>query len=60
MPDIVDDEAAINVFDELKKLNIKRTWISYTLPFLLFISIGYVLSLFIGDIALFILTQTIL
>ena len=57
MPDIIDDEAAVSVFDELRSQGVERTWVSYTLPFLVFISVGYVLSIVFGDIALFLITQ---
>jgi preflagellin peptidase FlaK len=59
MPDIMDDDAAFEVFDELKKQGVTRTWVSYTLPFLLFITIGYVLSLLVGDIILYVITRAI-
>ena len=59
MPDIMDDDAAFEVFDELKKQGVTRTWVSYTLPFLLFITIGYVLSLIVGYIMLYVITRAI-
>ena len=57
MPDIQDDESAWEVFNQLKALGVKKTWVSYTLPFLIFITIGYVLSLFVGDLALYFITS---
>ena len=57
MPDIQDDESAWEVFKQLQSSGIKKTWVSYTLPYLIFITIGYVLSLFVGDLALYIITS---
>lgn len=57
MPDIQDDESAWAIFDQLKSLGVKKTWVSYTLPYLIFITIGYALSLFVGDIALYFITR---
>lgn len=57
MPDIQDDEAAWDIFNQLKSSGIKKTWVSYTLPYLIFITIGYILSLFLGDIALYFITR---
>jgi preflagellin peptidase FlaK len=52
MPDIQDDNLAKSVFDKLKTLCLEEVWVSNTLPFLIFITIGYLLSLTLGDIAL--------
>jgi hypothetical protein len=52
MPDIQDDNLANSVFDKLKALGLEKVWVSNTLPFLIFITIGYILSLSLGDIAL--------
>ena len=57
MPDIQDDDAAWAIFDQLKSMGVEKTWVSYTLPFLIFITIGYIISLLIGDIALYTLTR---
>ena len=59
MPNINDDGAAVSAFNELRNQGVTRTWVSYTLPFLLFISVGYVLSIIFGDIALYVITQLI-
>ncbi len=53
MPDIQDDDAAIEVFRRLRETGVEEVWVSNTLPFLVFISIGYVITLALGDIALF-------
>jgi hypothetical protein len=55
MPDIQDDEAAIETFRKIKEVGIEEVWVSNTLPFLVFISIGYIISIFVGDLSLSIL-----
>jgi preflagellin peptidase FlaK len=60
MPDIQDDDAAVEVFRRLREAGVKEVWISNTLPFLVFISIGYVIALVFGDIALFALGRYLL
>ena len=60
MPDIQDDDAANEIFKKLEKMNVDEVWVSYTLPFLVFILIGYVLTLVVGDLALFFLTRFLL
>jgi hypothetical protein len=52
MPDIQDDDSAVEVFNTLEALGVKEIWVSNTLPFLVYIAIGYILSLILGDIAL--------
>jgi preflagellin peptidase FlaK len=55
MPDVYDDEAALRTLRILKKdLELGEIWISPTLPFLLFISFGFLCSLILGDIALWV------
>ena len=53
MPDIQDDEGAEDVFRRLKEQGADEVWVSQTLPFLFFIFIGYIVTLVIGDIALY-------
>ena len=55
MPNIQDDDSASRVFNWFRENDIQRIWVSQTLPFIFFISIGYVVSLIFGDIALFLL-----
>ncbi len=52
-PDFSDDEEANNTLKKLNEIGRKRVWISYGLPFLLFLGIGYFATLFLGDIILF-------
>ncbi|RJS90559.1 hypothetical protein CW700_00575 [Candidatus Bathyarchaeota archaeon] len=56
LPDIHDDVAAEETFRVLvEDLGLREVWVSYTLPFLLFISLGFLCSLLLGDLALWIL-----
>ena len=52
MPDIQDDDSAVEVFTTLEASGVEAVWVSNTLPFLVYIAIGYVLALVLGDIAL--------
>ena len=60
VPDIQDDHAAVEVFRRLGEAGVEEVWVSNTLPFLVFISIGYVITLVLGDIALFALGRYLL
>jgi preflagellin peptidase FlaK len=60
MPDIQDDDAALEAFRRLREAGVEEIWVSDTLPFLVFISIGYVLTILLGDIALSILGRYLL
>ncbi len=55
MPDIQDDDSAVEVFKTLEASGVEEVWVSNTLPFLVYIAIGYLLALALGDIALAIL-----
>jgi hypothetical protein len=55
MPDIQDDDSAMEIFKMIEDSGVDEIWVSNTLPFLVYIAIGYVLSLTLGDIALAIL-----
>jgi len=53
LPDMDSDEAALASFRVLTEdLGLREVWVSPTLPFLLFISLGFFCSLLLGDIAL--------
>jgi len=57
-PDINSDEAARASFRVLMEdLGLTEVWVSPTLPFLLFISLGFFCSLLFGDIALWVLNM---
>jgi preflagellin peptidase FlaK len=57
LPDIHDDEAAWEIFRQLKREGAEEVWVSNTLPFLVFIAIGYISALLFGDIALSVLSR---
>jgi len=59
MPDVEDDEAATKTFQALRDAGVTEVWVSHTLPFLVFITFGFISSLLIGDIALWTLTHII-
>jgi preflagellin peptidase FlaK len=53
LPDLGSDETASASFRVLTEdLGLKEVWVSPTLPFLLFISLGFFCSLLLGDIVL--------
>ncbi|MGD2201219.1 MAG: A24 family peptidase C-terminal domain-containing protein [Candidatus Bathyarchaeota archaeon] len=54
-PNIQDDDAALKAFKRLEVAEVKEIWVSHTLPFILFIMVGYIAALTLGDIALFLL-----
>jgi len=49
-PDIWDDEAAVKALKELDEKGQEWTWVSVTLPYLIVISGGYLLSVVFGDV----------
>jgi len=55
MPDIEDDNEALEIFKRLERAGIKEIWVSHTLPFLVFIAFGYISSIALGDVALWVL-----
>ncbi len=57
MPDINDDETAREIFRRLKEGGVYEAWVSNTLPFIVFIAIGYGITILLGDIALYILSE---
>jgi len=57
LPDIQDDEAATEIFRRLREAGATEAWVSHTLPFLVFIAIGYLLTLVVGDLALYVLSR---
>lgn len=54
-PDIWDDEKAREVFAGFKEKGVERLWVSETLPYIVVILVGYVLSVTVSDILLQIL-----
>jgi preflagellin peptidase FlaK len=59
-PDLYDDVKAVDAFEALRSAGVSYAWVSHTLPFLLFLSIGYIVSIFFGDIALWICSRVLL
>ena len=60
LPDAYDDEAAKATFRILTEdMGLGEVWVSPTLPFLLFISVGFFCSLLLGDIALWALEMVL-
>ncbi|MBS7619695.1 prepilin peptidase [Candidatus Bathyarchaeota archaeon] len=55
MPRLLRDEEALEAIKELKEAGFKEIWVSRTLPFLVFITIGFILSIFLGDIILWVI-----
>jgi len=49
-PDIWDDEKAAETFRLLGESGVERVWVSQTLPYLVFITAGYILSVAFGDV----------
>ena len=51
-PDIWDDDEAQRVFRLLRERGVGRVWVSATLPYLVVMTAGYVLSVVFGDVLL--------
>jgi hypothetical protein len=49
-PDIWDDEKAIKDLRVLREKGFKRVWVSATLPYILNLLVGYLISVIYGDI----------
>lgn len=55
LPSLESDEEAVRVLRELRDAGVGEIWVSSTLPFLLLITIGLLLSLILGDIPLWLI-----
>jgi len=55
----LDDKAASDTFYELKSRGKSHVWVSYGLPFLLFLTIGFFSALILGDFTLWIVSRFI-
>ena len=51
-PDIWDDDKAAEAFRLLGESGVERVWVSATLPYLVLITVGYLLSVVFGDVLL--------
>lgn len=49
-PNIFDDKEAQKAFKHLRETGVKRVWVSATLPYIVVLLVGYVLSVVFGDI----------
>ncbi|MBN2335139.1 hypothetical protein JXL21_06225, partial [Candidatus Bathyarchaeota archaeon] len=54
-PDLWDDDEATRAFTKLREKGLDRTWVSATLPYLVVMTAGYVLSIVFGDVLLWLL-----
>jgi Flp pilus assembly protein protease CpaA len=51
-PDISDDEKAVTVLKKLKDNGREYVWVSYSIPFIVALLLGYLVTVFYGDIVL--------
>jgi hypothetical protein len=49
-PDIFDDDEAKKAFRYLRERGVKRVWVSATLPYIVVLLVGYVISVVVGDV----------
>jgi hypothetical protein len=49
-PNLFDDEEAVNAFNLLREAGAKRIWVSATLPYILVLFVGYLISTIYGDV----------
>ena len=49
-PNLFDDDAANRVFKNLKEKGIESFWVSATLPYIVILFVGYLISTFYGDV----------
>lgn len=59
MPSLESDEEALRVLRELREAGLSEMWVSSTLPFLLFITMGLGVSLLLGDISLWLIFESL-
>jgi hypothetical protein len=58
-PDISDDEDASRTLQRLRDMGRRRVWVSYSLPFLLMLGVGYISAITLGDFALWLVSHFI-
>ena len=56
-PDIFDDEEANKSFRILREKGVERVWVSATLPYILVLLVGYLISVFYGDVMFTIMSK---
>ena len=49
-PNLFDDKKARKVFRELRERNVEWVWVSATLPYIVVLLVGYLLSIVLGDL----------
>lgn len=54
-----DDDSAQRIFNEFRSKDVKVVWVSSTLPFILFITAGYLATFMLGDLMFLILDKII-
>lgn len=59
-PDIFDDDEAWKAFRYLREKGVKRVWVSSTLPYIVVLLVGYVLSVVFGDVMFTIMSMILL
>lgn len=57
MPDIEDDDEAVEILQRLRHSGVTEVWVSQTLPYLVFITFGYLMALHIGDVVIWVLAR---
>jgi prepilin signal peptidase PulO-like enzyme (type II secretory pathway) len=58
-PDISDDSKATETLRKLREKGRKRVWVTYTHPFLFILLLGYMTTILLGDISLWIVSKFI-
>jgi len=58
-PDVSDDSKTIETLRLLREKGRKRVWVTYTHPFLFILLLGYLTTIFLGDISLWIVSRFI-
>jgi hypothetical protein len=51
-PDISDDDKAVTILKKLKDSGREYVWVSYSIPFIVALLLGYLVTVFYGDIVL--------
>ena len=58
-PDIFDDDEARKAFRYLRERGVKRVWVSSTLPYIVVLLVGYVISIVFGDVMFTIMARLV-
>jgi hypothetical protein len=51
-PDISDDGKAVAIFNKLREQGREYVWVSYSIPFIVAILLGYIVTVLFGDLVL--------